>query len=295
MTAPDDPSASGSVASPPVSEAATKSYLRRRQMLAAVLLAASALALWSASRLVWCRVLASDGLAPPRTFEVKGADWSPWLTPLALVLLAAILAAFSIRGWGLRLLAILIAAGGVLSAIPALSLIIDGAESAYAAEAAEIPGRFQPLLITTNSWAAAVVLVGAVCAVMAGFLLLRVAGGASGMSSKYQTPGARRAELERQIFAEHERRKATRSDADATDAHGAHTTGAHATGSGPNGAADSATAATPTAADGNEQPTTNERMMWDALDTGIDPTDVYDSSSPDTTPDDPEPRREHGA
>ncbi|MEE4023112.1 TIGR02234 family membrane protein [Gordonia sp. PKS22-38] len=290
MTASDDPSASGSVASPTVSEAATKSYLRRRQMLAAVLLAASALALWSASRLVWCRVLASDGLAPPRTFEVKGADWSPWLTPLALVLLAAILAAFSIRGWGLRLLAILIAAAGVLSAIPALSLIIDGAESGYAAEAAEIPGRFQPLLITTNSWAAAVVLVGAVCAVMAGILLLRVAGGASGMSSKYQTPGARRAELERQIFAEHERRTATRSDAAGTDGHEAGTTG-----SDPNGAADRDTAATPAAADGNEEPTTNERMMWDALDTGIDPTDVDDSSGPDATPDDPEPRREHGA
>ncbi|MED5801636.1 TIGR02234 family membrane protein [Gordonia sp. Z-3] len=239
----------------------TKSYLRRRQVLAAVLLAVSALALWSASRLVWCRVLASDGLAPPRTFEVKGSDWSPWLTPLALVLLAAILAAFSLRGWGLRVIAILVAAAGVLSAVPALSLITGGADSDYAASAADIPGRFQVLLITTVDWAAAVVLVGSLCSVLAGVLLLRVAGGASGMSSKYQTPGARREELERQIFAEHEQR---RHQPDGQD-------GGVAPARRPARADDPA--------GGNDAPPANERMMWDALDTGIDPTDVDGDTS----------------
>ncbi|MYR05274.1 TIGR02234 family membrane protein [Gordonia sp. SID5947] len=236
--------------------AATKSFMRRRQMLAAILLALAALAFWSASRLVWCRVLAADGLAPARDFDVKGSDWSPWLTPLALVLLAAVLAAFSVRGWGLRVIAILVAAGGVLAAIPAISLMTGGADSDYASDAADLPGRFQVLLITTNSWAAVVALAGTVCAVLAGVLLLRVAGGA-GMSSKYKTPGARREELERQIFAEHER-----------------AAGAAATGD--TGSGDAA----PTD-ERNEAPPANERMMWDALDTGIDPTDVPDTPADD--------------
>ncbi|GAA3690954.1 TIGR02234 family membrane protein [Gordonia hankookensis] len=240
--------------------AAAKSFMRRRQMLAAILLALAALAFWSASRLVWCRVLAADGLAPARDFDVKGSDWSPWLTPLALVLLAAILAAFSVRGWGLRVIAILVAAGGVLAAIPAISLMTGGADSGYAADAANLPGRFQVLLITTNSWAAVVALAGTVCAVLAGVLLLRVAGGA-GMSSKYKSPGARRAELERQIFAEHERTTGA-------------TTGTATTG---DTASDDASRA-----DGrNEGPAANERMMWDALDTGIDPTDVPETPADD--------------
>ncbi|MDY6811435.1 MAG: TIGR02234 family membrane protein [Actinomycetota bacterium] len=262
-----EPTPTGSPLSRMDPAVASRSYLRRRQVLGAVLLALSALALWSASRLVWCRVLASDGLAPPRTFEVTGSDWSPWLTPLALVLLAAILAAFSLRGWGLRLIAMLVAVAGVLSAIPALSLITGGADSDYAASAADIPGRFQVLLITTVDWAAAVVLLGSLCAVLAGVLLMRVAGGASGMSSKYRTPGARREELERQIFAEHENRKQHSDGVEATAAPGADIP--------PSAESDPG---------GNDAPPANERMMWDALDTGIDPTDV-DGVTPGDRPD----------
>jgi uncharacterized membrane protein (TIGR02234 family) len=247
---------------------AVKAYLRRRQMIAAVLLALAALAYWTASRLNWCRVLAADGLAPPRDFDVKGSDWSPWLTPLALVLLAAILAAFSVRGWGLRIIALLVAAAGVLAAIPAISLVTGGADSDYASDAADIPGRFQIILITTNSWAAVVVLAGTVCAVLAGVLLLRVAGGVSGMSSKYKTPGARREELERQIFADHDKRKSGA-------AQGSPSVSGEATGQpvSPDDAADTSTGPSST---GNDAPPANERMLWDALDTGIDPTDVPD-------------------
>ncbi|GAC69974.1 TIGR02234 family membrane protein [Gordonia soli] len=271
---------------------------RRPQAVAALLLALAALALWSSSRMIWGRVLAADGLAPPRDFDVHGSDWSPWLTPLALVLLAAILAALSVRGWGLRLIAVLVALGGILAAIPAISLISDGTDSGYAARAADIPDRFQVLLITTNSWAAVVVLLGAVCAVAAGVALLRVARGA-GMSSKYRTPGARREELERQMFADHRAREAAKAAGAgaATDpgpagpgsGHGtsgttdpaASTSGSGAgtaTGETPDVSADTEPAAGPDASSAAEAPVGNERMMWDALDTGIDPTDPTDSS-----------------
>ena len=235
---------------------------RRTKVLGAVLLALAALAFWSASRLTWAHVLGADGLSPARTFDVKGSDWSPWLTPLALVLLAAILAAMSLRGWGLRIVALLVAAAGVLAAFPAISLVMGGTNDTYAATAAGLNDRYVVQLVTTNSWVAAVVLLGSLCAVAAGVLLMRVASGA-GMSSKYKTPAARREELERQIFAEHKRRTAAHT------ADGEHPSTSTAA-SGQPADADGRSASDGTA----EQPDTpNERVLWDALDTGIDPTD----------------------
>ncbi|WP_431818323.1 TIGR02234 family membrane protein [Gordonia jacobaea] len=259
---------------------------RRTKLLGSILLAAAALAFWIASRLTWATVLAADGLSPARTFDVKGSDWSPWLTPLALVLLAAILAAMSLRGWGLRILALLVAAAGVLAAFPAISLIMGGTNDLYAATAAGLSDRYVVQLVTTNNWVAAVVLIGSLCAVAAGVLLMRVASGA-GMSSKYKTPAARREDIEREIFAEHKRRQATESAKTdkrvQTDKNGqtdgdSRTAGAVSSAGSPAGeksaaADDSAESAESTSERDAEHDAPNERMLWDALDTGIDPTD----------------------
>ncbi|MCH5641502.1 MULTISPECIES: TIGR02234 family membrane protein [unclassified Gordonia (in: high G+C Gram-positive bacteria)] len=261
-------------------EALRRKSVRRRQGLAALLLVAAALAFWAASRMTWATASAEDGLAPQRDFVVKGADWSPWLTPLALVMLAAIAAAFSLRGWALRVLAIVIAAGGVLAAFPALSLIVNGADAIYAAKAGGIPDKYRILLVTTNSWAGAVVLVGTVCSVAAAVALLRVVNG-SAMSSKYQTPAARRDELERKIFADYEKRKDHENRTDAETPSGpsgnAATSDADATKPDVQTKPDDATK--PDVQTKSDDPNphgapANERMMWDALDTGIDPTDL---------------------
>ncbi|WP_374112747.1 Trp biosynthesis-associated membrane protein [Gordonia sp. C13] len=233
---------------------------RRPQMIAAILMLATAAAFWGASRLTWATVSAEDGLSPQRAFDVKGADWSPWLTPLALVYLAGIAAVLSVRGWGLRLVALLVAAGGVLAAFPAISLIAGGTDSEYAADAGDIPDRYVVLYTDTQWLPAALVLLGTVCAVVAAVVLLRVAKGAT-MSSKYKTPAARREELETEIFADYERRKKAAA-ADATKAGDTPVAGGAATGGKDGRSAD--------------DPDANERMMWDALDTGIDPTDPSD-------------------
>ena len=254
---------------------------RRTKLLGSILLAAAALAFWIASRLTWATVLAADGLSPARTFDVKGSDWSPWLTPLALVLLAAILAAMSLRGWGLRILALLVAAAGVLAAFPAISLVMGGTNDTYAATAAGLNDRYVVQLVTTHNWVAAVVLVGSLCAVAAGVLLMRVASGA-GMSSKYKTPAARREDIEREIFAEHKRRQATESaqtDKRAQTGTNARTAGTTAASDGSSpvqtgAAADDSSASDGSSGDQHEAPDApNEPMLWDALDTGIDPTD----------------------
>lgn len=242
---------------------------RRPKVLAAVLMALAALAFWVSSRLTWATVYATDEMSPSRYLPVKGADWSPWLTPLALVLLAAILAAFSLRGWGLRLVAVLVALGGVLAAFPALSMMTSNSDSLYAARAIDLADRYVVKLTTTNSWVAAVVLAGTVLSVAAAIVLLRSAAGA-GMSSKYKTPAARRAELEREIFADYEKRKADAAGRTETP-ESTETSESMET---------SKVTETSTASEesGADEPSpgaakANERMMWDALDTGIDPTD----------------------
>nr|WP_223204754.1 TIGR02234 family membrane protein [Gordonia jinghuaiqii] len=246
------------------------------QIVAALLMAAAAAAFWGASRMTWATISAEDGLSPQRAFEVNGADWSPWLTPLALVYLAGIAAALLVRGWALRIVALLVAAGGVLAAFPAISLVVGGADSDYAADAGSIPDRYVVIYIDTNSLAAIVVLVGTVCAVAAAVTLLRVVKGATtSSSSKYTTPAARREELETEIFADYERRKAAGSVADTPSA-GVDGNGERTADSNGDRAA---------GGDGHA-PDANERMMWDALDTGIDPTDSgtpdSDTSGPDT-------------
>ena len=113
--------------------------------LAQLLLLLSAGALWSASRMVWVEVQSFDGLGQPKTTALNGASWSTAMVPLALLLLAAAVAALAVRGWPLRLLAVLVAAASAGMAYLAISLwvIRDVAERAAASRgrASGEPGR----------------------------------------------------------------------------------------------------------------------------------------------------------
>ncbi len=210
---------------------------RRQQAIASLLLILAAAALWSSSRMTWADVLATDGLSLPRVFVVRGADWSPWLTGVAALFGAGVIAQFAVRGWVLRVVALIIAIAGLLSAIPAISLIRDGDDDLYASTRIDIPGRYEIEAVTAKMTPGYLLIAGAICAVVAAVLLMRGAA-ARGMSSKYSSPAARQEELEKKVFAERERRLAAGEDVDA-----------------------------PGAADGNE------RLMWDSLDSGVDPTD----------------------
>ena len=60
--------------------------------IAQVLLVASAVGLWAASRLTWVDLRTFDGLSPPKLTTLSGAAWSAALLPLALVLLTTAVA-----------------------------------------------------------------------------------------------------------------------------------------------------------------------------------------------------------
>nr|WP_235870543.1 TIGR02234 family membrane protein [Rhodococcus xishaensis] len=197
----------------------------RATRIAAVLLAVAALCLWAASRMTWVTVASSDGLGEDRVTELDGGTWAAATTPLALVLVAAIAAAFAVRGWLVRVVGILVAVVAVVAALPAIGLVTGGAPNGRAADIAGFARVATQVTATEVSNAPAVlVLLGSLLALAAALVLIRKPVAAGGLSSKYDSPAARR---------------------------------------------DAAAARPP--GSGKQEPQT-QRMLWDALDAGEDPT-----------------------
>jgi len=212
---------------------------KRRMGIGALALVLGAVCLWAASRMTWAKLVAYDHLQV-KTFKATGSDWSPWLIAVPIVLVAALAAMVALKGWALRVAAIVVAVLCVLAVIPAISVLAGGDNVNYATKAADIPGLFIVESISSPKWPAVLVLVGAVFGVIGAMQMMRISVGASGLSSKYQTPAARRAELEREVF--------DKKTVDKT-------------------ASGESSVDKPAAAD------PSDRLLWDALDSGEDPTD----------------------
>ena len=194
--------------------------------IAQLLLVFGATAVWTASRLPWVVVRAFDGLGPPKSVTLSGASWSTALLPMAVLQLATAIAALAVRGWALRALAVLSAMASLAVGYLAISLWVVPDVAARGADLAHLP--VMTLVGSERHYAGAVAaLVGAVCAVVAAGLLMRVASicapADTATTTKYAAPAARRAKA------------AQRAD--------------------------------------ETQTQMSERMMWDALDEGRDPTD----------------------
>ena len=186
---------------------------------AQLLLVVAALGLWVASRLPWVIVQSFDGLGRPRTATLSGSSWSTALIPLAVLLLAAAVAALALRGWLLRLLAVLVAAASAGAGYLAISLWVGRDVSVRGADLAQVP--VASLLGGERHYAgAAVTLAAGVTALVAAVLLMRGAVHGARAATRYASPAERRA------------------------------------------------AAVP----GDPRGTMSERMMWDAIDEGRDPT-----------------------
>ncbi len=201
-------------------------------VIAQVLLIIAAGALWAASRLPWVVIRSFDGLGPPKEVTLPGASWSTALLPLALLMLAAAIAALAVRGWPLRLLAVLLAVAGLAVGYLGTSLWLLPDVAVRGAELAHVP-------LTTlvgserRRWGAGLAVGAAVCSVIAAVLLMRSAfilGTDRRGATKYVAPATRRSRAQR-------------------EGAGGATPGEPGT------------------------PTMSERMIWDALDEGRDPTD----------------------
>ncbi len=191
----------------------------RLMRIAQVLLVVAAGALWGASRMTWVQVSSFDGLGQPKTTTLTGATWSTALIPLALLLLAAAVAALAVRGWPMRLLALLVAAASAGMGYLAVSLWVVKDVAVRAAHLGEVP--VAQLTGTERFYGGAVLtLVAAVCALVGAVLFMRSAAKGRTAATRYAAPAARRAAAQ---------------------------------------------------ADESGEPL-SERMIWDALDEGHDPT-----------------------
>lgn len=203
--------------------------------VAQLLLLVAAGALWAASRFTWVVIRSFDGLGPPKEIALSGASWSTALLPLAIVNLVAAVAAVAVRGWQLRALAALLAAASFAIGYLGVSLWAVPDVAARGADLAHVP--VATLVGSARQYSGAVVTVAAaVCTLIAAALLMRsasVAGSARSGSTKYLAPGARRS--------------AAREIDETQIVDGAQ------------------------GRDGQSQ--LSERMIWDALDEGRDPTD----------------------
>ncbi len=202
---------------------------------AQVLLAAAAAALWGASRLTWVDLRSFDELGPPKIVRLSGGAWSSALLPLALLLLATAVAALAVRGWLLRMLAVLTAVTSLATGYLAISLWVVPDVAVRAADLAHVP--VLSLVGSERHYLGpAITLATAVCLLVGAVLLMRAAASTRGENTKYVTPAARRLLARRNDGA------------------------------------------------------LSERMIWDALDEGRDPTDQPGESA---VPPGPDPRHEH--
>lgn len=156
-----------------------------------LLLVISAVALWVASRLPWVAVTSFDGLGQPKTVTLSGASWSNALLPLALLLLAAAVAGLAVRGWGLRVVAVLVAVVTLLLGYLGISLMVMPDVGPRAAELAQVP-VWSLVGSQRHVPGAALVVAAAVCALVAAVLLMRSAASGRQTTAKYAAPAARR-------------------------------------------------------------------------------------------------------
>jgi uncharacterized membrane protein (TIGR02234 family) len=201
-------------------------------VIAQLLLVGAAGALWVASRLPWVAIRSFDGLGPPKQVTLSGASWSTALLPLALLMLATAVAALAVRGWPLRVLAVLLAAASLAVGYLGISLWVIPDVAGRGADLAHIPVMF---LVGSERhyWGAGIAVAAAVCTLTAAVLLMRSASdsrSARESATKYAAPATRRSNVRRE-----------NADGNMLEEH--------------------------------ETPEMSERMIWDALDEGRDPTD----------------------
>lgn len=93
-----------------------------------------AVALWLASRLTWVTAHSEDDKSGPATNEIIGGAWSLELTAMALVLLAGAVAAFAVPPLARRIIGAVSALAGAFAAWQPLQLLVQGPDTQRAQE-----------------------------------------------------------------------------------------------------------------------------------------------------------------
>ncbi|WP_182348631.1 Trp biosynthesis-associated membrane protein [Tomitella gaofuii] len=215
----------------------------RRMAAVAGLLALGALATWAAGRMDWVGYTYENGLQPPVDGSFDGAAWASELTPLALVLLAGIAALFAVRGWAQRVIGLIVTAAGATVVVRSAMALTSAAEPAEVVRLGELRAGAVVTAAQTHPGPIVLAIVGGVLAAAAGLLMVVRPRPRRELPSKYETPAARRDSVAKAMAARRGR----------------------APGAAGGGAAGAA-------ADDDM----TQRLMWEALDSGTDPTEDDD-------------------
>lgn len=100
----------------------------RRPGAALLLIAASALGLWFAGRAAWLTVTTFDDKSGEAVNDLVGATWAPESTALALTLIAAVGATLILGGLGRRIVGALAAVVAVAASWSPMQLVTTGAD-----------------------------------------------------------------------------------------------------------------------------------------------------------------------
>ncbi|GAB3126812.1 TIGR02234 family membrane protein [Tsukamurella serpentis] len=184
---------------------------KRNLTIVAALLALAAGAVWGASRMTWMNVQVADGLSPQRAMALAGHTWAPALSALPLVFLGAILAGPALKGWARGAVAVVVAAAAIGTGYPALQVLTQEPDVRYTETILDLANKDYIAETDKVVTGPLVAILGALLAVAAAALLMRGLR-KGGMGDKYQSPAARRADLERKVFDDAEVEKSSERD-----------------------------------------------------------------------------------
>ena len=117
----------------------------KKSVLASLMLAGGAVVLWVSSRLAWLTVTADDDKAGTKTVTIHGASWSTELIAAAIMLAATAIAGLILRRTGRRIVGGLAAVVAAASSWVILQILVGGTLDAQRALA---------ILSTTNTTSA---------------------------------------------------------------------------------------------------------------------------------------------
>ncbi|WP_282780921.1 TIGR02234 family membrane protein [Nocardia sp. CC201C] len=285
---------------------------RRKPIVAVLLLAVAAGALWVSSRMTWVSIEVSSELGAPRDIDLDGGTWFGALTPLALALVATIAAVFATRGWPRRMVGVVVALLAAVAAVPEYALLRgEGQLAERAGRLAELRDWEHVVSTQTATAPAVVALVGAVAAFLAGVLLVRMPSDTGRLSGKYDNPAVRRSAAAAEVAQRRAAQTGQRRTAQTGQRRTAQTGQRRAAQTGQRRAAQTdqrraaqtdqrraaqtdqwragetdqwrAGETAPRRAESASQPAPGEqlsgRVLWDALDAGDDPTDEAANTS----------------
>ena len=105
----------------------------KKSVLASLMLAGGAVVLWVSSRLAWLTVTADDDKAGTKTVTIHGASWSTELIAAAIMLAATAIAGLILRRTGRRIVGGLAAVVAAASSWVILQILVGGTPDAQRA------------------------------------------------------------------------------------------------------------------------------------------------------------------